>query len=467
MDKYVKLRKSLSSKSKRSKSSPPRSIPHDRDSDVNFATQLDSIQKSVDDKIEAMYVNLMARFSSMLDNFQSRVSNTSCSDSSAVLGHSATNTEPVSCRPTDRTKCPTGLRFRKGREGPVPQEDIISCDNVIDKTPETPRHPPGDAGEPQGRHSAPAFVRHNQARAGFESQPDDDDDDRDSRADSAPSDKMYLRLMHYIHDRFTHSEPASAPREPPRCEFEEFFSTSEASSSAKPTLTLYPRVNEILDSCADRAAQFAKEYKPLYRVLPFKRKSTPVGDRQDFCVVRYVNSDFSRIARQKTILKSRASSVSLSDLEKLDRVSRSLIAGQSQSFWLLSSLLAQLRDEEFKPADPNLFDKTITTLSASLASQTNLSSGISEFVTSKRRESYLAHTSCPVGESVKRELLVAPGTNNLLFNQPLLEKVVNTIKEDSLISSTASLASISKAASRGRSGASGSGKRFSTGLFEA
>ena len=195
-------------------------------------------------------------------------------------------------------------------------------------------------------------------------------------------------------------------------------------------LTLYPRVDEILDSCADRAARFAKESKPLYRVLPFKRKSTPIGDRPDFCVARYVNSDFSRIARQKTILKSRASSVSLSDLEKLDRASRSLIAGQSQSFWLLSSLLAQLRDEEFKPADPNLFDKRITTLSASLASQTNLSSGISEFVTSKQRESYLAHTSCPVGKSVKRELLVGPGTDNLLFNQPLLEKVVSMIKED-------------------------------------
>ena len=87
--------------------------------------------------------------------------------------------------------------------------------------------------------------------------------------------------------------------------------------------------------------------------------------------------------------------MTLSDLEKLDRASRSLIAGQSQSFWLL--LLAQLRDEDFKPADPNLFDQTITTLSASLASQTNLSSGMSGFVTSKRRESYLAHTSCPVG----------------------------------------------------------------------
>ena len=82
---------------------------------------------------------------------------------------------------------------------------------------------------------------------------------------------------------------------------------------------------------------------------------------------------------------------------------------------------------------------------------------MSGFVTAKRRESYLAHASCPVGDSVKRELLVAPGTESLLFNQPLLEKVVSNIKEDSLISSTASLASLSKAASRGRSGASGSG----------
>ena len=346
----------------------------------------------------------------MLDQFQSRDSNIPCSNSSVVLGHSATCTEPVSRCPTDRIKCPTGLRFRKGREDPVPQEDISRSDSVIDKTPETPRDPPGDAGEPQGKRSAPVFVRHHQAGAGFDSQPDDDDDDRDSGADSAPSDKTYLRLMRYIHDRFLLSVPTSAPREHPRCEFEEFFSTSGGASSAKQILTLYPRVDEILDSCADRAARFAKELKPLYRVLPFKCKATPIGDRPDFCVSRYVNSDFSRISRQKTILRSCASSMTLSDLEKLDRASRSLIAGQSQSFWLLSSLLAQLRDEDFKPADPNLFDQTITTLSASLASQTNLSSGMSEFVTSKRRESYLAHTSCPVGESVKRELLVAPGT---------------------------------------------------------
>ena len=42
MLKYFKLRKLLFSKSKRSISSPPRSIPHDRDTDEINLAQLDS-----------------------------------------------------------------------------------------------------------------------------------------------------------------------------------------------------------------------------------------------------------------------------------------------------------------------------------------------------------------------------------------------------------------------------------------
>ena len=110
-----------------------------------------------------------------------------------------------------------------------------------------------------------------------------------------------------------------------------FFSTSEVTSSAQPIVTLYPRVDEILDSYADRATRFAKESKPLHHVLPFKRKATPVGDRPDFCLARYVNTEFSHISRQTKILRSRFVNDS-SYLEKLDQASQSLIAGQSQSF---------------------------------------------------------------------------------------------------------------------------------------
>ena len=47
MLKYIKLRKSLYSKSKRSTSSPPRPIPYDRDTADIIPTQLVSVQKLI------------------------------------------------------------------------------------------------------------------------------------------------------------------------------------------------------------------------------------------------------------------------------------------------------------------------------------------------------------------------------------------------------------------------------------
>ena len=181
-----------------------------------------------------------------------------------------------------------------------------------------------------------------------------------------------------------------------------------------------------------------------------------MGDDQDFCNARFVSPDFARISNSKTILKTRLSSVTLSDLEKIERSSRTVLAGDSQCFWLLSSLLVQLKEDGYRPSDPSLFDKNISALSAALASQTTIAAGVTDFVTSKHRESYLVHTACPIAESQKRELLVAAGTGSLLFDQPLLEKIVSQMKEDSLIASSVSLSNLSKTAVRGRAGSSGS-----------
>ena len=174
-----------------------------------------------------------------------------------------------------------------------------------------------------------------------------------------PPDKTYTRLIQYIHDRFPHSRPSSAPRLPPRCEFEEYFAISDSTPATRQNLLLYPRVSELVDANADRPSQLARESRPLHRVVPLKRKMFHIGDQPDYCVACYLNPDFFRISKNKSILKTRASSVSLADLEKLDRGSRTILAGDSQCFWLLSSLLAQLRDEGYKPADPALFDKNI------------------------------------------------------------------------------------------------------------
>ena len=45
---------------------------------------------------------------------------------------------------------------------------------------------------------------------------------------------------------------------------------------------------------------------------------------------------------------------------------------------------------------------------------------------------------------------MATGTGSLLFDQPLLEKIVSQMKEDSLITSSVSLSNLSKAAVHGR-----------------
>ena len=273
MESYMKVRRSLTSKGRRSKSSPPRSTPPECDVDQSLAARLDSVTKSVDMKIEVMSATLMSRFSSMLEKFQLNHNQPSLTDPSAVLGYSACLSEPPSRRPTVSTKSRKGLRFRKGSNDPVPHEDELDSARVMDENPETVWHPPEDAGEPQGSQRAPVFVRQNQSGAGFESQyeDDDDDNDRESVAECAPPDKAYARLMNYVYDCFPHSRPASAPQLPPRCEFEEFFATSEVTSSAKPNLVVYPRVSEIMAASSDRASRFARESRPLHRIVPLRR----------------------------------------------------------------------------------------------------------------------------------------------------------------------------------------------------
>ena len=186
-----------------------------------------------------------------------------------------------------------------------------------------------------------------------------------------------------------------------------------------------------------------------------------VGDDQDFCNARFVSPDFARISNSKTILKTRLSSVTLSDLKRIEHTSHTVLAGDSQCFWLLSSLLAQLKDDGYWPSDPALFDKNISALSTALASQTTMAAGVANFITSKRRESYLAHASCPIAESQKRELLVVPGIGSLLFDQPLSEKIVSQMKEDSMIASSVLLSNLFKAAACGRASSSGSDRYVS------
>ena len=274
---------------------------------------------------------------------------------------------------------------------------------------------------------------------------DGEEDKRESVVDSSVIDKTYNRLIQYVYDQYDESRPLSDPSAPPCCEFESYFSVAEPQSLARPRMLLYPRVVELVTQSRDRATKFARESKPLHKVIPLRWRLFPVADNLDFAAPRWLNPDFVRLTGNKNIAKTRVGAVTFSDLEKVEKCPRTLVGGQSQSFWLLSALLSQLKQNGFKPSDLSLLDKTILALFASLATQTVLSSGFTDFVVAKRRESFLGHVSFPMSEPQKCELFVSPGSDAWLFDPPLLEKVSGQLKEDSLISSL-SLSKLSKSA---------------------
>ena len=108
MEGYVKLRKSLTSKSKKNKSSsPPRSTAPDSDLDSRFAAQFDSVNMVMDKKLDEMS-SLMSKFSLMLAQFQSGSNLASFSGDSAVPGYSGCHTEPPSLQTPCCTKSRTG-----------------------------------------------------------------------------------------------------------------------------------------------------------------------------------------------------------------------------------------------------------------------------------------------------------------------------------------------------------------------
>ena len=302
-----------------------------------------------------------------------------------VPGPSVSQTEPPSLQRPVSTGSES-LRFQDGGEDPVPhgsglaQGGTFSARSQLGSDAAPSRDPPPEASGKSQRPADPSGPRVSFAQP---TEPelaqhleDDDEDDRESVADPPVLDKTYTRLINFIYDRFANSRPVTNASAPPRCEFEEFFAVLDPPSAARQNLTVYPRVSEIVDASAERASRLARESLPLHRVVPPRRKLFYVGDNQDFCNARFVISDFARISKSKTVLKTRSSSVNLTDLEQIECASRTVLAGDSQCFWLLSSLLAQLKDDGYRPLDPALFDKNISSLSAALASQTMMAAGL-------------------------------------------------------------------------------------------
>ena len=115
-----------------------------------------------------------------------------------------------------------------------------------------------------------------------------------------------------------------------------------------------------------------------------------------------------------------------------------------------------LKRDGFNRSTQGLFNTAIASVSAFLVFQARTTASGSVFLRSKRWESLLAHLKVPIPEPQKRALIVTPGSDSGLFDEPLLDSVAAQVKEDSLVSSSLAVSKALSSCSGSKSMASSS-----------
>ena len=116
-------------------------------------------------------------------------------------------------------------------------------------------------------------------------------------------------MVNYRYERFPHSKPDSAASIKPRSKYEEFFSVSDPPEPVRNFMTLYRRISEIQQTSSERAARLLRESRPLFDILPLRRRVVSIDNNSVFCDQRFLNSDYSRICTSKSVPKSGAASI--------------------------------------------------------------------------------------------------------------------------------------------------------------
>ena len=130
---------------------------------------------------------------------------------------------------------------------------------------------------------------------------DEDEDDCDSIVDSQVVDKTYNQLVQYVYEQYDESRPRSDPSSPLLCDFESCFAVAEPHSLSRPRMRVYPRFSELLAQSHECSVKFARESKPLHKVILLCRWVFAVADEQSFSSPRRLNPDFALITGNKTI----------------------------------------------------------------------------------------------------------------------------------------------------------------------
>ena len=92
---------------------------------------------------------------------------------------------------------------------------------------------------------------------------------------------------------FPHSKPDSAASIKPRSNYEEFFSVSDPLAPVRYFMILYRRISEIQPTSSERAASLLRECRPLFNMLPLRRRAISLDNILTFVTYVFLKSDYS------------------------------------------------------------------------------------------------------------------------------------------------------------------------------
>ena len=218
--------------------------------------------------------------------------------------------------------------------------------------------------------------------------------------------KSYREMMRFIISVFPQAAGSPSVPPPPSAVFEDIFPGSSA-----PDVPLFfdwfGRVRTALQDTDARLASVFANNRSLLSLLP--HRSSTYAVHGDFAGVGALPPNPQLSAMFDRPIKPQLQlGISVRDSVAMGGSLRSAVETMSHSMWVLSGLIAYIRQHGFVPPDPSLFNTMVTALSRGLANQASSLGSLTSFLEVRRREFYLSHLPAYFLESNKRSMLAAP-----------------------------------------------------------
>ena len=266
----------------------------------------------------------------------------------------------------------------------------------------------------------------------------------------------FRRMLRFVVDLFPQAEGSPSDPPPSRGLLEDLLSSSSsASSSPSPSsrvfLSLFDKVRSALSATDERLASFLAAGRSDFSFFPSRIAAYSVRDPVFSGQALPVNSSLLSLF-ERQLKPSYHLGLSVKEAESFEASLRAQTETLSHSLWVLAALLGFVRLQGFQPAESAVFSSLVSSLSRSLAHQSNLCASHLAFLVLKRRQFYLSHLPAYFSDVNKKAMLAAPAVyaSTLFADSDVARLLADTQASSSLKSQQALVAVASRSAGRSR-----------------